>query len=254
MRLRTVSNALATFGMDPVKFAGALVALPRFLADLARFVRSPERPIPLGKLYPCLHDRAEAAGCASGHYFHQDLYVARQIFARRPARHVDVGSRIDGFVAHLLIFMPVEVVDVRPLDPVGVPGLSFRRGDATSLEPYGTGELESISCLHAAEHFGLGRYGDPLDPRGHEKAIAALRRVTRPGGLIYFSVPVSGQERVEFNAHRVFRPETIVALFSGCRLVDFALVDDRGDLRTGATFEDATLQRFGCGIFTFERA
>jgi hypothetical protein len=119
MRLRTVSNALAVFGLDPVKFAGALVALPRFLADLARFVRSPERPIPLGKLYPCLHDRAEAAGCASGHYFHQDLYVARQIFARRPARHVDVGSRIDGFVAHLLIFMPVEVVDVRPLDRGG---------------------------------------------------------------------------------------------------------------------------------------
>jgi SAM-dependent methyltransferase len=239
--------------MDPVKFAGALVALPRFLADLARFVRSPERPIPLRKLYPCLHDRAEAAGCASGHYFHQDLYVARQVFARRPARHVDVGSRIDGFVAHLLTFMPVEVVDVRPLDS-RVPGLTFRQADASSLEPYGTGELESISCLHAAEHFGLGRYGDALDPRGHEKAIAALRRVTRPGGRIYFSVPVSGHERVEFNAHRVFRPQTIVALFTGCRLVDFALVDDRGDLRENATFEDAVLQRFGCGIFTFERA
>jgi len=28
---------------------------------------------------------------------------------------------------------------------------------------------ESIVLLHALEHFGLGRYGDPIDPEGHLK-------------------------------------------------------------------------------------
>ncbi|HWF86113.1 MAG TPA: hypothetical protein VG222_14745 [Vicinamibacterales bacterium] len=54
-----------------------------------------------------------------GHYFHQDLWVAKRIYAARPAAHVDIGSRIDGFVAHLLTFMPVTVIDVRPLDSKG---------------------------------------------------------------------------------------------------------------------------------------
>ena len=30
---------------------------------------------------------------------------------------------------------------------------------------------DSISCLHALEHFGLGRYNDPLDPNGHLKGF-----------------------------------------------------------------------------------
>jgi hypothetical protein len=47
------------------------------------------------------------------------------------------------------------------------------------LTPYGStpdGYCDSLSCLHALEHFGLGRYGDPIDPRGHEKGITRWRR------------------------------------------------------------------------------
>jgi len=51
-----------------------------------------------------LTDRFDPGGDASGHYFHQDLIVARRIFERDPRKHVDVGSRIDGFVAHLAVF------------------------------------------------------------------------------------------------------------------------------------------------------
>ncbi len=53
---------------------------------------------------------------AGGHYFHQDLWAAKKIFKRRPMTHVDIGSRVDGFVAHLLVFMPVTAVDIRYLD------------------------------------------------------------------------------------------------------------------------------------------
>ncbi len=247
-----VSSALKLVGLDIRQFWTALRGAPAFVRDLHRFRALEDHPIRLGRLYPCLSDHDQAAGGVSGHYFHQDLYIAKQIYEHRPPRHVDVGSRIDGFIAHLLVFRQVEVVDIRPLSS-STPGLMFRQGDATSMSPYRDGELPSVSCLHAGEHFGLGRYGDSLDPRGHEKLVRSLVRVTGPSGRIYFSVPVSGRERVEFNAHRIFVPETILRLFDGCSLRDFALVDDSGDLLTGATFDDAKRQRFGCGIFTFER-
>ena len=74
------------------------------------------------------------------------------------------------------------------------------------LARFADGSLESLSTLHAVEHFGLGRYGDPIHPDGWRRAAEALARVLAPGGRLYFSVPI-GRERLVFNAHRVFSPE-----------------------------------------------
>src|SRR5438132_13442562 len=76
---------------------------------------------------PALSDRYMTSGSARGHYFHQDLWAARRIYLRPPRRHIDVGSRIDGFVAHLLTFRDVEVLDVRALSKT-LPGFRFRQG------------------------------------------------------------------------------------------------------------------------------
>jgi len=46
------------------------------------------------------------AETASGHYFHQDLLVAGKIFKNNPIKHVDIGSRMDGFIAHVASFRP----------------------------------------------------------------------------------------------------------------------------------------------------
>ena len=62
---------------------------------------------------------------------------------------------------------------------------------------------DSISSLHAIEHFGLGRYGDPIDYYGFEKAIDNISKLLEISGHFYFSVPI-GPQRIEFNAHRVF--------------------------------------------------
>lgn len=79
---------------------------------------------------PYLHDFDQEAGTASRHYFHQDIWAARKNYAARPAVHVDIGSRIGGFVAHFLTFMPVTVIDIRPLQST-VTGLTFMHADAT---------------------------------------------------------------------------------------------------------------------------
>lgn len=68
----------------------------------------------LKKIYPICSDLRSSAGRASGHCFHQDLLIARRIFQINPLRHIDISSRVDGFVAHVAVFREIEVFDVRP--------------------------------------------------------------------------------------------------------------------------------------------
>jgi hypothetical protein len=243
-------------GLDLRKLGKAAVNIFRFAGQVRAYGRAAggERRFPLKfqNLYPCLSEYGEAGGTANGHYFHQDLLVARKIFARRPERHVDIGSRIDGFIAHLLCFMPVEVVDIRDVESK-VAGLSFVRADGTDLANYPSGSVDSLSSLHAAEHFGLGRYGDPVDPAACFRFMASLERVLAPGGRLYFAVPV-GRERVEFNAHRVFAPQTVLDSFPNLTLLSFSAVMDDGDLYADNPLALAASAEFGCGIFEFTKA
>jgi hypothetical protein len=248
-------RALGVNGLDPKAGLRALVNFPRFFRDIVRYRRMtnlhPSFRIGFINLYPCFSDYTDKAGGAKGHYFHQDLHIARKIFKRRPARHVDIGSRVDGFVAHLLTFMPVEVVDIRPIKSQ-VAGLSFLQGDATMLKGFSDDSLDSISTLHAAEHFGLGRYGDPINPEAPFAYMKSLSRVLAPGGRLYFSVPV-GRERLEFNAHRIFAPQTILDVFQELTLISFAAVLDDGDLYTSVAPTICNDSSMACGIFEFTK-
>src|SRR5436190_19176355 len=223
--LRPLFNAAATAGFD-IHRAATLRRLPRFLRHAADYRRKADGrfPLTLSDLEPVLTDFAAEAGTARGHYFHQDLWAARRIFARRPRQHVDIGSRIDGFVAHVLTFMPVTVVDIRALEST-VEGLTFVRGDMCRLDFFASGSVESVSCLHAIEHVGLGRYGDPVDARGWHVALRELARVLAPGGRLYLGTPI-GRERLCFNSQRVFSPVTIIDVLSDLALVGFSAVDD----------------------------
>jgi SAM-dependent methyltransferase len=147
--------------------------------------------------------------------------------------------------------MAVTVIDIRALDSE-IGGLQFIRDDATELAVFKDDSIDSLSCLHAAEHFGLGRYGDPIDPNGCFKLVKSLERVLRPGGRLYFSVPI-GRERVEFNAHRVFAVQTIVATLSKLSLVSFSFVDDEGQFHEDTNWAETPVCNYGCGLFEFTK-
>ena len=240
----------ATFvGLD-VRRAWLLRRLPRFWREARQYGRAAAGgafPLDRHELAPILYDYGAEAGVAYGHYFHQDLWAARRIYARRPARHVDVGSRVDGFVAHLLTFMPVTVIDIRPLRS-SVDGLEFVRADACDLHAFPDGSVESLSSLHALEHIGLGRYGDAVDPDGCFKAMREFVRVLRPGGRLYVGVPV-GRQRVRFNSERIFNPRTVLDALSGLRLVDLEAVDDAGAMVEQPQMADLARASYACGLF-----
>jgi hypothetical protein len=246
-----LSGGLRLIGIDFGRLSRTLLGLSRYWRDVARYrSSSPQRfPVRLRYLKPMLLDYAGEAGVADGHYFFQDLWAAQKIFAAHPERHFDIGSRIDGFVAHVLSFMPVTEMDIRALTS-NVPGLTFVQADATNLLGISDDSVESLSSLHATEHFGLGRYADAIDPEACFKAMAAMQRVLQPGGRLYFSVPV-GFERLEFNAQRVFDPRSIPSAFHSLQLASFAAVDDAGVFHPTASPEDFVDARYACGMFEF---
>ncbi len=110
---------------------------------------------------------------------------------------------------------------------------------------------DSVSCLHALEHFGLGRYGDPIDPLGHLKGFKNLVRMLQPGGRLYLSFPI-GRSGVHFNAHRVFEATEVLEWSAGSLVLDaFDYVDDSGDLHRNASPSHLPIMRYGCGIYSF---
>ncbi len=172
------------------------------------------------KEYLITWDRCAPAGRA-GSYFWQDLWAARRIYDNQRELHYDIGSRFDGFIAHLLSFgQRVRMIDIRPLD-YKIPGLDFIKADATNLDTVEDNSISSLSALCSLEHFGLGRYGDPIDPEACFKCFDAIKRKLRQGGDFYLSVPI-GKECLCFNAHRVFYVETILREFSDMELIEFS--------------------------------
>lgn len=222
----------------------------RFQAELAIY-----RSMPGGEgvrdedLNPQLHDRTPT-NPYDDHYFHQDVWAARRVAEIVPSRHVDVGSRVD-YVGFLTAICPVAFVDIRPL-PVQIDDFESITGSILDM-PFEDRSLESVSCLHVAEHIGLGRYGDPLDPQGTVKAAAELQRVLAPGGHLLFSGPV-GRKRTCFNAHRVHDVFEIVnEFFPELELVEFSGVDDRYIFRRHRALEELAGSEYACGMFHFVR-
>lgn len=167
-------------------------------------------------LYPRIYDKTDAHSIDPV-YFYQNTWCAKKIFENKPVHHFDVGSSID-LVSIVSQFIPTTMVDIRPI-PLALDGLSFTRGSILNL-PFKDNEIKSLSSICVIEHIGLGRYGDPLDQFGSEKAVEELKRVLAYSGNLYISVPVDKDSKVYFNAHRAFTRDHILDLFSPLRLIE----------------------------------
>ena len=251
---------LATqIGIDPLKLLNTIKNIPYFIISLIIFKRSYSGKL---SLFPYLQDRNEESGAINSEYFWQDLIVAKWIFELNPKKHVDIGSRVDGFVAHVASYREIEVIDVRPIKST-IPNVIFKQGnmmDENFLDNNNGLCLEycdSLSCLHTIEHFGLGRYGDPIDPLGYRKGIINMLSLIKKGGIFYLSTPI-GIERVEFNANWIFSPINIINLVksNGFILKKFNIYNN-GIIKeiniNDLSLDELSKENYNLGIFIFEK-
>lgn len=204
--------------------------------------------ITLKNIYPCIHDNTSSTGFDS-HYFYQDIWAFKNILQNKAPYHVDIGSRLI-YVGMLSTITKVTFIDIRPFNAT-LSNLRSIFGSIFSL-PYKDNSIDSLSCLHVAEHIGLGRYGDTLNPQGTIKAINELKRVLAPGGDLYFSLPV-GKPRLQFNAHRIHSPKQILEYFSDLKLMGFSSVDDNGIFSEIIEPMELSNQAYACGMFWFKK-
>jgi hypothetical protein len=197
-----------------------------------------DREALLKHLTPCIRDNT-AQTVIEPIYFYQDLWAFEKIVQQRPRVHLDVGSH-HNFVAFLSRILPVFMVDLRPWN-LPLDKLGFRKGTVLDL-PFEDSSMPSVSSLCVVEHIGLGRYGDPLDPLGTEKAIAELKRIIEPGGDLYLSLPVNDRNITYFNAHRAFHEDYIVSLLEPYHIIDFHYI-------YGMEFITHPMTGFGIGCY-----
>jgi len=235
--------------LDPLELIGAIPRYIGFFRDWIKYSKLPgAEPIRILETYPCIHDKTQTTGF-DAHYFYQNIWAFKKIYETKPYYHVDVGSRTD-FVGFLTTITKVIFIDIRPLMAT-LENFDSRKGSIVSM-PFEANSTLSLSSLHVAEHIGLGRYGDPLDPLGTKKACEELSRILAVGGNLYFSLPV-GKPRLCFNAHRIHSPQQILEHFSSLELVEFSGIDDRGRFQKKIDISILENSDYACGLFHFTK-
>jgi hypothetical protein len=247
---RKLPPVLGQLGSRALRATGAVGGAFAYIRDLHAYSRLPNAErLRLRDAFPQIGDRLQSSPF-DRHYFLQDVWAARRVAALGPDHHVDVGSRVD-YVGFLTTICEVTFIDIRPLC-VTLDNLEPVSGSIVDL-PIPDQSVSSLSCLHVAEHIGLGRYGDTLDPLGTRRAAAELQRVLSPRGQLLFSLPV-GKPRVCFNAHRIHDPREIPLMFGELRLIEFSAIDDGGAFRADCAPGEFVDSRYACGLYRFERA
>ena len=80
-------------------------------------------------------------------------------------------------------------MDIRQLN-ISIKNINFIIQDLNKVDKKYFDSYDSISCLHALEHIGLGRYGDEVDPNGHIKGFNNLYNLLKTDQVISQLVPI----------------------------------------------------------------
>ena len=237
--------------VDPIS---VIFVVPRYLdffIDSVKYstkIKKDSQKLRLLDFHPILNDKTKKTQF-DPQYFYQGVWAFDKIYKSKTPNHVDVGSQTN-LVSFLTTITNVKFVDIRPLE-AKLNNFTSIKGSIMEL-PFDDNSIHSLSCLHVAEHIGLGRYGDPLDPLGTEKACKELARALAVGGSLYFSLPI-GIPRICFNAHRVHSIGQILKYFSDLKLEELIVIDDDGKYVENPKIGDYDSAIYSGGLFHFKK-
>ena len=249
--LRRINNLLMFIGIN-LKKTFSLVNFLRFVLEVFEFKRQGGK---IRNYQPIIDEYNLESGSIRNQLFHADLLTSQFIFKRNPLNHLDIGSRIDGLVAQVASFRSLDVIDIRSLDIRPHKNINFIKKDILSFNIFDQKKkYDSISSIGCLSHIGLGRYGDKINVNGYILAIDKMCSLLKKKGFLYLMVPV-GKDGVEFNSHRVFKPEDIIDNFKKNLVfcTEFHLIDDNGSLILNYRYSRVGKYNFAGGLFVFKK-
>lgn len=235
--------------VDPIKFVQGIYGYFWFFGDIIRYKLQDRKAKIIGmNLFPVLDEKISFTSF-DAHYFYYPIWAFDRIIKNKSKEHVDIASdyRLSGYLSR---FIKTTFIDIRPIK-TSLNNLEIKKGTALQL-PYKNSSVSSLSCLHVIEHIGLGRYGDPIDPDGTIKACQEFKRVLKKDGLLYIATPI-GKEKIYFNAHRVFNPQTIINYLNPLKLIEFSVIIDSGKFIENTDSNKFRDENYGCGLFIFRK-
>jgi hypothetical protein len=198
---------IANLGINPKTTASFFFNIPRYLKECFTISKNFDGTL---RFVPYLNDRKAGAGDFMHEYFIQDVFAAQLVYDLNPGKVVDVGSRIDGYIGHLITFRQVELIDIRPVT-AEIKNLKFLQMNFSDPAKVEENYTDFVSCLHSIEHFGLGRYGDPIDLNAVPSAMRSFNNILKSNGTLLLSTTF-GRERIEFNKQWIFNFDKMIQL------------------------------------------
>lgn len=222
------------------------------IVSYAKFskVRDERFLLNLSEIRPCLFDNTSETEF-DRHYIYHTAWALRKLLELKPKEHYDFSSSLY-FIGMASAVCKIKFHDYRPAH-IQLDNVITAACDLTKLE-YEKESIQSVSCMHVVEHVGLGRYGDPLNPKGDLSAISELKRVVKVGGSILFVVPLGGRAFIRFNANRVYTYQMVRGMFPEFDVIDFLYISDHGSSKHLLSNPDPSLltnEVEGCGCFHF---
>ena len=246
--LRNLQIILNNIGIDLLKLK-KIIYISKYINDYLIFKKLKGR---IDFFLPILGEHKENNSNFDKHYFYQETTVSSYIFNDNPNKHVDVGSRLSGFIGNVASYRKIEFFDLRPAN-INHNNIVFKNLDLLNLNDEYSNYTDSLSCLYVLEHIGLGRYGDRVNPSGSKIGYDNLIKMLKSKGKLYIAIPIANKSKTYFNAHKVFEPSEIINWNTNVTLDKFDYVDDNGKYHNNKSLNDSELHNlnYGCGIYTF---
>ncbi|QVL57831.1 MAG: DUF268 domain-containing protein [Simkaniaceae bacterium] len=80
-------------------------------------------------------------------------------------------------------------------------------------------QFDAVISISSFEHDGLGRYGDPINPKGDLEAMASTLKLLKEGGVLFLAVPI-GPDSLLWNGCRIYGELRLPLLLKGWEILD----------------------------------
>jgi hypothetical protein len=138
--------------------------------------------------------------------------IKAAIGSLKPKAVLTVGSMSPWIEAAISTGCDVTVTELRPIR-VESDVISYAAPEVAYARKY-----DAVISYSSVEHFGLGRYGDDLDPGADKKWMRMIRDCISPGGRLLLAVPVGPAGKVEECYHRLYGPAGLADLTAGYKI------------------------------------